>query len=67
MYPKRGRGLGVINLKKHNEALMLNSKHKFFNKLNISWTNLITPEQTITVGQNPLLLSDLDLAMGNRH
>jgi len=52
-YPKRGRGLGAINLKRHNEALMLNSMHKFFNKLNISSTNLIMLERTITVGSEP--------------
>jgi len=32
--PKKG-GLGLINLKKHNEALMLKNLYKFFNKKDI--------------------------------
>jgi hypothetical protein len=52
--PREEGGLAVINLKMHNEALMLKSLHKFFNKLNISsWTNLITLEQAITLGSEP--------------
>ena len=53
--PREEGGLAVINLKMHNEALMLKSLHKFFNKLNISWTNLITLEQAITLGLESLV------------
>ena len=31
----------MINLKIHNEALLLKFLHKFFNKLDIPWVNLV--------------------------
>jgi len=34
-------GLGVINLKKHNEALMMKNIHKFLNKQDIPWVTLV--------------------------
>lgn len=33
--PKQEGGLGVINLKKHNEALLLKNLKKFYNKKDI--------------------------------
>jgi hypothetical protein len=39
--PKEEGGLGVINLKTHNEALLLKNLHKFFNKSDIPWVHLI--------------------------
>jgi len=39
--PKSQGGLGVINLTTHNEALLLKNLHKFFNRLDIPWVNLI--------------------------
>lgn len=34
-------GLGVIDIRKHNEALLLKNLHKFFNKIDTPWVNLI--------------------------
>jgi hypothetical protein len=39
-YPKSGR-LGVINPGTHNNALLLKNLHKFFNKEDIPWVQLI--------------------------
>ena len=39
--PKEEGGLGVINLKTHNEALLLKNLHKFFKKSDIPWVNLV--------------------------
>lgn len=38
--PKKEGGLGVLNLKTQNEALLLKYLHKFFNKADIPWVNL---------------------------
>ncbi|WVZ51455.1 hypothetical protein U9M48_002601 [Paspalum notatum var. saurae] len=38
---KESGGLGVPNLRTQNEALLLKNLHKFFNKLDIPWVNLI--------------------------
>ena len=43
--PKDEGGLGVINIKKHNEALMFKNKDKFFNKKNIPWVSLVWEKQ----------------------
>ena len=39
--PKDEGGLGVLNLQTHNEALLLKNLHKFYNKFDIPWVNLI--------------------------
>lgn len=39
--PKDERGLGVIDLKSQNEALLLKNFHKFFNKADIPWIHLV--------------------------
>ena len=39
--PKEEGGLGVIDLKKHNEALLLKNLDKFFNKRDIPWVSLV--------------------------
>ena len=39
--PKENGGLGVINLKVQNKALLLKFLHKFFNKQDIPWVLLI--------------------------
>jgi hypothetical protein len=39
--PKEEGGLGVIDLRVQNEALLLKNLHKFFNKENLPWVNLI--------------------------
>ena len=38
---KEEGGLGVLDLKAQNEALMLKILHKFFNKVDIPWVQLI--------------------------
>jgi hypothetical protein len=38
--PKNQGGLGVIDLRAHNKALLLKFLHKFYNKANISWVQL---------------------------
>jgi hypothetical protein len=39
--PKSQGGLGIIDLKKHNEALLMKNLDKFFNRKDIPWVNLI--------------------------
>ena len=39
--PKPGGGLGVINLIVQNESLLLNHLHKFYNKVDIPWVQLV--------------------------
>ena len=39
--PKTEGGLGVINLKTHNETLLLKNLHKFFNKVDAPWVNVV--------------------------
>ena len=41
VYPKTEGGLGVINLKTHNETLLLKNLHKFFNKVDTPWVHLV--------------------------
>jgi len=38
---KEEGGLGVLDLKAQNEALLLKNLHKFFNKADIPWVPLI--------------------------
>jgi len=38
---KEEGGLGVLNLQTHNEALILKHLHKFFNKSDLPWVELI--------------------------
>jgi len=38
---KKDGGLGVIDIRKQNEALLLKNLHKFFNRLDIPWVNLV--------------------------
>ena len=38
--PKQSGGLGVLNLKTQNEALLLKFLHKFYNKMDIPWVYL---------------------------
>ena len=39
--PKEDGGLGVLDLKTQNEALLLKNLHKIFNKADIPWVHLI--------------------------
>jgi len=39
--PKHKGGLGVINLRLQNDALLLKQLHKFYNHHNIPWVHLI--------------------------
>jgi hypothetical protein len=38
---KENRGLGVINLQRQNQSLLLKNLHKFFNKVDIPWVHLL--------------------------
>ena len=38
--PKNRGGLGVLNLKIQNEALLMKFLHKFYNKMDIPWVQL---------------------------
>jgi hypothetical protein len=38
---KEEGGLGVLDLKAQNEALMLKNLHKFFNKVDVPWVQLV--------------------------
>jgi hypothetical protein len=37
---KEDGGLGIINLKNHNSALLMKFMHKFYNKLDLPWVEL---------------------------
>jgi hypothetical protein len=39
--PKKKGGLGILNLKLQNEALLLKYLHKFYNKIDTSWVHLL--------------------------
>jgi hypothetical protein len=39
--PKDQGGLGVLNLDIQNNALLLKNLHKFYNRLDIPWVNLV--------------------------
>jgi hypothetical protein len=39
--PKKKGGLGILNLKLQNEALLLKYPHKFYNKLDTPWVHLL--------------------------
>jgi hypothetical protein len=39
--PKSKGGLGVLNIRIHNDALLLKQLHKFYNKKNIPWVQQI--------------------------
>jgi len=39
--PKDKGGLGILNLRLQNDALLLKQLHKFYNKIGIPWINLI--------------------------
>ena len=39
--PKKKGGLGVINLKIHNDALFLKFLHKFYNRMDVPWVSLL--------------------------
>jgi hypothetical protein len=39
--PKKQGGLGVLDLAAQNEALLMKNLHKFFNRINISWVNIV--------------------------
>jgi hypothetical protein len=38
---KEEGGLGVLDLKTQNEALLLKNFHKFYNRANIPWVHVI--------------------------
>jgi hypothetical protein len=39
--PKKKGGLGILNLKLQNEALLLKYIHKFYNKFDTPWVHLL--------------------------
>ena len=39
--PNKHGGLGVINIKVQNDALLMKFLHKFYNKLDVPWVHLI--------------------------
>jgi len=45
--PKEERWFGVIDLKSHNEALMMKILHKFFNRVSIIWEKTL-PKWKVT-------------------
>lgn len=38
--PKKRGGLGIINIRVQNEALLMKFLHKFYNKKDLTWANL---------------------------
>ena len=51
--PKEEGGLGVLNLKTENEALLLKNLHKFYNKVENSWVRLIWEKKHYGNGKLP--------------
>jgi hypothetical protein len=49
---KEHGGLGVLNIKTQNEALLLKHLHKFFNREDLTWVSLIW-EQYYSSGKLP--------------
>ena len=45
--PKSKGGLGVINIKIHNDALLLKFLHKFYNKLDVPWVTMLWDNQYV--------------------
>jgi len=41
LFQKKEGGLGVLNLRTQNEALLMKHLHKFFNRKDIPWVQLI--------------------------
>lgn len=39
--PKHQGGLGILDVATHNKALLMKNLHKFLNKVNLPWINLI--------------------------
>ena len=39
--PKSNGGLGILNIEVHNQALLMKQVHKFLNRENIPWGNII--------------------------
>ena len=39
--PKNHSGLGVINIKLQNEALLLKFLQKFYNRMDVPWVSLL--------------------------
>ena len=39
--PQKEGGLRILDLRKQNEALLMKNLHKFFNRLDIAWVNLV--------------------------
>jgi hypothetical protein len=39
--PKRNGGLGILDFKLQNEALLLKQLHKFFNRVDLPWVKLV--------------------------
>jgi hypothetical protein len=39
--PKENGGMGIINLATQNGALLLKISHKFFNRMDVAWVQLI--------------------------
>jgi hypothetical protein len=37
---KKEGGLGIVDLRAHNTALLIKFLHKFYNKVNLSWVQL---------------------------
>lgn len=46
-------GLGILDLKTQNEALLIKNLHKFFNKANILWVHLVWEKHYYTNGRLP--------------
>lgn len=49
---KEDGGLGVLDIKTQNEALLLKHLHKFFNRANVPWVHLVW-EKHYTNGRLP--------------
>ena len=57
--PKSKGGLGVINIKIHNDALLLKFLHKFYNKLDVPWVTMLWDNQYVHQVPHAVDFSDL--------
>jgi hypothetical protein len=60
---KESGGLGVLNLREHNKALMIKNLFKFYNHQNIPWVNLLW-RAYITMKVYPISLGEAEDPFG---
>jgi hypothetical protein len=63
--PKKAGGLGVLNLRNQNKALLMKNIFKFLNKQDIPWVQLLW-QAYYNTGQNPTELQPMWILLVER-